>query len=131
MSYDLIIRQNGREVFIDSGITQVGGDYRNVVFHEPGPIKIIFENIVSWGTSGLESGARVQPLHPSQRSVQFTTIVYENPEQSSFTDDIVQPKQTFQLYYEIAVAIILIPAALIVIMLFWMKKKPKINSRPI
>jgi hypothetical protein len=25
----------------------------------------------------------------------------------------------------------LIPAALLVIMLFWMKKKPKINSRPI
>jgi len=131
MSYDLIIRQNGWEVFRDSGITQVGGDYRNVVFHEPGPIKIIFENIVSWGTSGLESDARVQPLHPSLRSVQFTTMVYENPEQSSFTDDIVQPKQTFQLYYEVAVAIILIPAALLVIMLFWMKKKPKINSRPI
>ena len=131
MSYDLIIRQNGREVFIDSGITQVGGDYRNVVFHEPGPIKIIFDNIVSWGSSALESDARAPPVHPSLRSVQFTTIVYENPEQSSFTDDIVQPKQTFQLYYEIAVAIILIPAALLVIMLFWMKKKPKINSRPI
>ena len=131
MSYDLIIRQNGREVFRDSGITQVGGDYRNVVFDEPGPIKIIFENIVSWGTSGLESDARVQPLHPSQRSVQFTTMVYENPEQSSFTDDIVQPKQTFQFYYELAVAIIIIPGALFVIVLFWIKKKPKINSRPI
>ena len=131
MSYDLIIRQNGREVFRDSGITQVGGDYRNVVFDEPGPIKIIFENIVSWGTSGLESDARVQPLHPSLRSVQFTTMVYENPDVSSFTDDIVQPKQTFQIYYELAVAIIIIPGALFVIVLFWIKKKPKINSRPI
>jgi len=131
MSYDLIIRQNGSEVFRDSGITQVGGDYRNVVFEEPGPIEIIFENIVSWGTSALESDARAQPLHPSLRSVQFTTIVYENPEQSHFTDDIVQPKQTFQFYYELAVAIILIPAALFIILLFWIKKKPKISSRPI
>ncbi len=121
MSYDLIIRQNGWEVFRDSGITQVGGDYRNVVFDEPGPIKIIFENIVSWGTSGLESDARVQPLHPSLRSVQFTTMVYENPDVSSFTDDIVQPKQTFQIYYELAVALILIPAALFVVVLWHMK----------
>jgi len=131
MSYDLIIRQNGSEVFRDSGITQVGGDYRNAVFREPGTIEIIFENIVSWGSSALESDARAQPLHPSLRSVQFTTIVYENPEKSSFTDDIVQPKQTFLLYYEIAVAIILIPGALFVVILFWMKKKPKINSTPI
>ncbi len=121
MSYDLIIRQNGREVFRDSGITQVGGDYRNVVFDEPGPIKIIFENIVSWGTSALESEARVQPSHPSLRSVQFTTMVYENPDVSSFTDDIVQPKQTFQIYYELAVALILVPAALFVVVLWHMK----------
>ncbi|MEK0381756.1 MAG: hypothetical protein QQN48_01800, partial [Nitrosopumilus sp.] len=55
------------------------------------------------------------------RSVQFTAIVYENPEQTSFTDDIVQPTQTLQLYYEIAVAIILIPAALFILILWYMK----------
>jgi len=121
MSYDIIITQNGREVFRDSGVTQVGGDYRNVLFEESGPIKIKFENIVSWGTSGIESGARESPLHLSQRSVQFTAIVYENPEQTSFTDDIVQPTQTLQFYYEIAVAIILIPAALFILILWYMK----------
>ncbi len=121
ISYDIIITQNGREVFRDSGLTQVGGDYRNVLFEEYGPIKIKFENIVSWGTSGIESAAREQPLHPSQRSVQFTAIVYENPEQTSFTDDIVQTTQTFQIYYEIAVLIILIPAALFILILWYMK----------
>ncbi len=121
MSYDIIITQNGREVFRDSGVTQIGGDYRNVLFEESGPIKIKFENIVSWGTSGIESGAREPPLDQSQRSVQFTAIVYENPEQTSFTDDIVQPTQTLQLYYEIAVAIILIPAALFILILWYMK----------
>jgi len=121
MSYDIIITQNGREVFRDSGVTQVGGDYRNILFEESGPIKIKFENIVSWGTSGIESGARESPLHLSQRSVQFTAIVYENLEQTSFTDDIVQPTQTLQFYYEIAVAIILIPAALFILILWYMK----------
>ncbi len=121
MSYDIIITQNGREVFRDSGVTQIGGDYRNVLFEESGPIKIKFENIVSWGTSGIESGAREQPLHLSQRSVQFTAIVYENPEKTSFTGDIVQPTQTLQFYYEIAVAIILIPAALFILILWHMK----------
>lgn len=121
MSYDIIITQNGREVFRDSGVTQIGGDYRNVLFEESGPIKIKFENIVSWGTSGIESGARVQPLHQSQRSVQFTAIVYENPERTSFIDDIVQPTQTLQFYYEIAVAMILIPAALFILILWYMK----------
>lgn len=131
MNYDIIIRQNGKEVFRDSGITQVGGDYRNVVFDEPGPIKIIFENIVSWGTSGIESSTRAQPAHPSLRSVQFTTMVYENPELTSFMGEIVQPTQAFQLYYELAVGIILIPAVLFVLILFWMKRKPKISSRPV
>lgn len=121
MSYDIIITQNGREVFRDSGVTQIGGDYRNVLFEESGPIKIKFENIVSWGTSGIESGAREQPLDQSQRSVQFTAIVYENPEQTSFIDDIVQPAQTLQIYYEIAVAIILIPATLFILILWYMK----------
>ncbi len=129
MSYDVIIMQNGMEVFRDSGLTQVGGDYRNVVFEEYGPITIKFENIVSWGASGIESAARVQPLHPSQRSVQFTAIVYENPEQTSFTDDIVQPTQTFQLYYEIAVVIILIPGALFIFVLWHMKYGKKIKAQ--
>ena len=128
MSYDIIVMQNGKEVFSDEGITQVGGDYRNVVFKEPGPVEIRFENIVSWGTSGIESGARVQPSHPSLRSLQFTTMVYENLEQTAFTDDIVQPKQTFQFYYEIAVALILIPAVIFIFVLIWMKKKPKIQK---
>jgi len=130
MSYDIVITQNGREVFRDSGVTQIGGDYRNVLFEEAGPIEIKFENIVSWGTSAIESGAREQPIHPSQRSVQFTAIVYENPEQTSFTDDIVQPTQTLQLYYEIAVAIILIPAALFIVILWYMKSGEQTGLPP-
>ncbi len=122
MGYDIIIKQNGKEIFRDKGITSVGGDYRNFLFEKVGPIEIRFENVVSWGTSGIESEARAPPVHPSLRSVQFSTIVYENPEEITSIPKIVQPKQTFQLYYEIAVIIILAPAVLLVVVLIMMKK---------
>ncbi len=120
MSYDIIIRQNGKEIFRDEGLTNVGGDYRNFVFEETGPIEIKFENVVSWGISGIESEARAQPLHPSLRSVQFSTIVFKNPEDEAVAPKITQPKQTFQLYYEVAVAIIVVPAALLIIIIIMM-----------
>ena len=128
MSYDIVITQNGKEIFRDDGITTVGGDYRNYLFEEAGPIDIRFENVASWGTSGIESGARVQPLHPSLRSVQFSTIVYENPEDVTYIQKIVQPKETFQFYYEIAASIIIIPAILFVFVLIMMKRgKPSVK----
>jgi len=121
MSYDIIITQNGKEIFRDEGITSVGGDYRNFSFEEAGPIQIKYENVVSWGTSGIESGARDQPLHPSLRSLQFSTIVYENPDHTIVMPKITQPKQTVQLYYEIAAAIIIVPAILFVFVIIMIK----------
>jgi len=121
MSYDFIIMQNGKEIFRDEGITSVGGDYRNFAFEETGPIEIKFENVISWGTSGIESEARAQPLHPSLRSLQFSTIVYENPDHTMEMPKITQPKQTVQLYYEIAAAIIIIPAILFVFVIIMIK----------
>jgi len=123
MSYDIIIKQNGKEVFRDKGITSVGGDYRNFLFEKVGPIEIRFENVVSWGTSGIESEARAPPVHPSLRSVQFSTIVYENPEEITSIPKIVQPKQTFQLYYEIAATIIIAPAILFVFCINYDEKR--------
>ena len=120
MGYDITIRQNGKEIFRDEGITGVGGDYRNFVFEEPGPIEIQFDNVVSWGTSGIESDARAQPLHPSLRSVQFSTIVFESLDNGYVPPKIIQPKQTLQLYYEVAVIIILVPAALLIIVIVLM-----------
>ena len=122
MSYDIIIEQNGREIFRDEGITTVGGDYRNFLFENAGPIIVRFENVMSWGTSGIESGARIQPSDPSLRVVQFGTIVYENPEEITSIPKIIQPKQTFQFYYEIAASIIIIPAILFIFILFMMKR---------
>ena len=129
MSYDIIITQNGKEIFRDEGLTSIGGDYRNFVFEEAGPVEIKFENVISWGTSGIESDARSQPLHPSFRSVQFSTIVYENPEDVHVVPKITQPKQTFQLYYEFAVVIIVVPAIMLLgIILSMKRKKPVLTT---
>ena len=121
IAYDIIIRQNGNELFRDEGITGVGGDYRNFVFEKPGPIEIKFENVISWGTSGIESAAREQPLHPSLRGVQFSTIVFENilPDEHVMPQ-ITQPKQTLKFYYEIAAAIIVVPAAILIFVIVMM-----------
>jgi len=58
---------------------------------------------------------------PVFRSVKFTTMVYDNPEKNQTIETIVQPKQTFQLYYELAVAIIVVPTALFIFILWRMK----------
>jgi len=111
----------GSHVKSISTIPSAGGDYRNFSFEEAGPIQIKFENVISWGTSGIESMARDQPLHPSLRSLQFSTIVYENPDRTIVMPKITQPKQTVQLYYEIAVLIIIVPAILFVFVIIMFK----------
>lgn len=126
MKYDFIIIQNGREIFRDQGLTGVGGDFRKFVFEEPGPVEIRFENIVSGGTSGIQSAARATVDDPSLRTIQFSTIVYENPEDVATENIVVQPARRVELQYEILVTIIVIPGALAVIaVLYMMYRKPK------
>lgn len=118
MQYDIVIIQNGKEVFRDEGLTGVGGDYRNFVFDEPGPVKIRFENIVGGGTSGIGSAARQSVDDPSLRTVEFTTIVYQNPDKAAneaLEGVDVGPARRAELQYELLVAIIVVPGALAVI----------------
>ncbi|KAF6248015.1 hypothetical protein C6990_00810 [Nitrosopumilus sp. b3] len=130
MKYDMIITQNGKEIFQDSGITQVGGDYRNVIFETSGPIEIRFQNIVSGGTSGIDSAARESVTQSLFRTVVFSTIVYDNPEKFSATETMVQPAQRLDIYYELLVAIITVPALMLLGIVIYMKfKKPDIRSQ--
>lgn len=129
MQYDLIITQNGKKVFQDSGVTQVGGDYRNVIFETSGPIEIMFQNIVSSGSSGISSAARASVDQPIFRTVVFTTIVYDNPEKTTSSETVVQPAQRLDIYYELLVAIILVPALMLLGIVLYMKfKKHEISS---
>ncbi len=127
MKYDMIITQNGNQVFQDSGMTQVGGDYRNVIFENSGPIEIRFQNIVSSGTSGIDSAARASVSQPLFRTVVFSTIVYDNPEKTTTAEIMVQPAQRLDIYYELLVIMILAPALMLFGIIVYMKFKKSDN----
>ncbi len=129
MKYDFIIFQNGKEIFRDKGLNQIGGDYRNFVFDESGSIIIRIEGIETSSILADESttvSGKVE--HKAQRSVDFTGVVYDNPEKISHEAYQMKPAQRLEFYYELAVAIILIPAGMFVAAIIWMKRKPKISE---
>ena len=129
MRYDLILIQNGEEIFRDEGLTEIGGDYRNFIFESPGPIEIRFENIQSGGTSAIESDAREQAAFSILRTVSFSTMVYENPDKITADEIVVQPAKRLDIQYEILVAIIVIPGGLALAAVLYMAYgKRKIDS---
>ena len=127
MKYDMIITQNGKTVFEDSGVTQVGGDYRNVIFEDSGPIEIRFQNIVSSGSSGIDSTARESVSQPLFRTVVFSTIVYDNSEKTTTHETMIQPAKRMDIYYELLVAIILVPALMLLGIIIYMKFRKSEN----
>jgi len=129
MNYDMIITQNGKILFEDSGTTQVGGDYRNFIFETAGPTEIRFQNIEGTGTSARASIAGESVEHPNFRTVIFSTIVYDNPEKITTSEKVVQPAKRIDLYYAIQISLIGIPAAMLLGIVFYMKlRKSKKHS---
>jgi len=125
MKYNIIIFQNGKEIFRDEGLNEIGGDYRNFVFTDSGSIIIRIEGIHSPSIFADESvtvSGNVE--NKIQRSVDFTTVVYDNPEKTSHDVYYSQPAQRLEIYYELMVFIILVPAVLFIGALLWLKKKP-------
>ena len=83
MKYNFIIFQNGKEIFRDEGLSQIGGDYRNFVFTDSGSIIIRIEGIHSssiFTDEDVTVSGNVE--NKVQRSVDFTTVVYDNPEKT-------------------------------------------------
>ena len=131
MKYDFIIFQNGKEIYRGEGVNEIGGDYRNFVFDESGSIIIRFENIVSSSTLAEESVTVRGAASKAARSVDYTAVAYDNPEKSTHEEFHIAPAPRLTFYYEIAVAIIAIPAVLFILILYWMKKKPEIKETPV
>jgi hypothetical protein len=126
MKYDIIIFQNGKEIFRDEGLNQIGGDYRNFVFDESGSIILRIEGIEpqsALAEASVTVSGKVE--NKAQRSVDFTGVVYDNPEKTTHEAYHVQPAQRLELYYEMTIAIILIPAVMMVALIVWMKRAPK------
>lgn len=126
MQYNFIIFQNGKEIFRDDGLNQIGGDYRNFVFSNPGSIIIRIEGIKS-SSILAEEGVTVSGVveHDAQRSVDFTTAVYDNPEKTTHEAYHTKPAQRLEVYYELMIIIILVPAVLFIGAFLWLYKKPK------
>jgi plastocyanin len=132
MKYTFIIFQNGNEIFRDKGLSQIGGDYRNFIFSDSGSIIIRIEGIQSPSIFAEESVTVSGTVeNKEQRSVDFTSAVYDNPEKTSHETYHIKPAQRLTTYYELMIFIILVPAILFLIALFWLKGKPKIpDSTP-
>lgn len=132
MKYDFVLIQNGKEIYRDIGLTQIGGDYRNFAFDNSGPIIIRFEGIE--GTAGTASEKSVGvTTNKAARTTEFSTIVYDNPEKLTHEQMQVKPAQRFEIYYGLMLGIILVPAVLFVVALLWMKKTKNMpmSSSPI
>ncbi|MGY5143474.1 MAG: cupredoxin domain-containing protein [Candidatus Nitrosopumilus sp. bin_32a] len=129
MKYNFIIFQNGQEIFRDEGLSQIGGDYRNFVFSDSGSVIIRIEGIHSPSVFAEESVTVFGDVKSSeQRSVDFTTAVYDNPEKISHETYHIKPAQRLTTYYELMLFIILIPGVMFIIAFLWLKKKPKIKD---
>lgn len=125
MKYDFVLIQNGKEVYRDIGLTQIGGDYRDFAFDELGPIIIRFEGIEGTAGTASEKSIDVIASDKAARTTEFSTIVYDNPEKISHEQIHVKPAQRLEFYYELIIIIILTPATIFITIMFWMKKRPK------
>ncbi|WP_297473570.1 plastocyanin/azurin family copper-binding protein [Nitrosopumilus sp.] len=129
MKYNFVIFQNGKEIFRDEGLSQIGGDYRNFVFSDSGSIIIRIEGIHTPSIFAEESVTVFGNMESKeQRSVDFTTAVYDNPEKTTHETYHTKPAQRLTTYYELMLVIILVPGILFIGAMIWLKKKPHIRQ---
>ena len=127
MEYSFVIFQNGDELFRDNGLSEIGGDYRNFIFDDSGSIIIRIEKIQSPSIFAEESVTVFGDVkNKEQRSVDFTAVVYENTEKTSHETYHVKPAQRLTIYYELMILMIFVPGIMFIVILYWIKKKPKI-----
>ena len=62
---------------------------------------------------------------PEQRTVEFSTIIHDNPKMISHEQIQTKPAQRLELYYELMIAIIAVPGVIFALLIFMMRKKPK------
>ena len=127
MQYDISIIHNGGLVFEDKNVVSgAGGDYRQWIYDEPGTTIVKISNIKPYGTVAEMSISFTDDA--TGRLADFSTIVYDNTEKTFTTEEIVQPKQTFQFYYELAVALIIVPALMLLFIVLYMKRRDSKNQ---
>ncbi len=109
--YNFILIQNGKEIYRTNGITQLGSSIEKYVFNSAGKLVIKLEN-------------RQDP----SSFVEYNTIVYKNPNLSSFNNKIYNTKSapgllnSLTIIYSIYAVIIGIPLALFVFIILIKKR---------
>ncbi|VFJ15159.1 cupredoxin domain-containing protein [Candidatus Nitrosocosmicus franklandus] len=109
--YNFVILQNGSEIYRTSDITQVGSSSRTYAFNSSGEVTI-----------------RIESTDNKNTFVEFGTIVYENPYESSADFENVS-NNTFSLLspltlvYIVYGIIIILPITLVIIIILYKKKK--------
>lgn len=102
--YNLVIIQNGKELFRTDGHTQIGGDYKYFSFDAPGAVTFRFRNI-GGGNSFAD----------------FSSIVYQNPNATNANTPIIQPARNLALGQEFALIFVLPAIGVFMFMILWTK----------
>ncbi|HKU32345.1 MAG TPA: plastocyanin/azurin family copper-binding protein [Candidatus Nitrosotalea sp.] len=102
--YELVIIQNGKDLFRTDDSTQIGGDYKYFVFNDTGTVTFRFQK-VGGGNSFID----------------FSSMVYQNPNATNTNIPIIQPARNIALSQEFALAFILPSVGVIIFVMLWAK----------
>lgn len=96
--YTIAVMHNGKELFRTDGATQIGGDYKYLVFKDPGLATFRLLNI-----GGGKSLA------------EFSTLVYQNPNATDVQVPIIQPARNIVFGQELAIILVAPPIAIVLV----------------
>jgi plastocyanin len=102
--YKFVIIQNGKELLRTDGHTQIGGDYNYLVFKDPGSATFRFQNVGS-GNSFVE----------------FSSLVYQNPNATNTEIPVIQPARNIALGQELIVVLIGPPIVIFAVVILYAK----------
>lgn len=110
--YRFVIMQNGTELFSTDDSTQYSGGYKYFVFDKPGPVEF-----------------KLEKIGDTDRSAQFSTIVYDNPSNVKKDIPVIQPARNLFLSSEVQILFIGPTIAIFIFIMIWAKWGDKFRKK--
>jgi plastocyanin len=110
--YHFTITQNGTEIFSTDDATQYTGGYKYFVFNHPGPVEFKFEKIGN-----------------TDSSVQYSTMVFENPSEVKSSVPVIQPARNLNLSSAVLILFIGPPIVALAFIVIWAKWGSKFRKK--
>ena len=110
--YQLDIIQNGKQLLRIDGSTQIGGDYKYFAFNESGAVTFRFQNI-GGGNSFVD----------------FTSMVYQNPNATHEKIPIIQPARNIAMGQEFALIFVLPSVVIVFVTVIWSKYGDRLRKK--